>query len=208
MTKYIRWVAVLLISVWTVLAVAESDPVTMLRSVANSMLAGLKSHKATLKKDPSVVYALAERIIVPHADLTEMSKRVLPPQTWNGATAAQRAAFQREFTTTLIRTYASALASYDNETVEFFPVRGGVAGKTTVNVNSQIDREDGPPVAVSYSLVRVGGSWRLYDMTVEGVSMLESFRSQFADQLSRGDMANLLQVLKQHNESNSQGGNA
>ena len=208
MKKYLRGLIALLISLWAVMAIAESDPVAVVKSVADSMLSGLKSQKASLKKDPSVVFMLAKRIIVPHADLAEMSKRVLPPQTWNAATPAQRAAFQREFTTTLIRTYASALASYDNQTVEFFPVRGGYAGKSTVEVNSQINRPDGPPVAVRYSLVRSGGTWRLYDMTVEGVSMLESFRSQFADQLSRGDMANLLQVLKQHNENNSQGSDA
>jgi len=180
---------------------ADSDPVSMLTSVADQMIASLKQNKATLKTNPSLVYSLANRIIVPHADLAEMSKRVLPPQTWASATPAQRSQFQREFSTLLVRTYASALAEYKDQTVKFFPVRGGYQGKSTVQVNSQIERSDGPSIAVTYSLVQRGSGWRLYDMTVEGVSMLESFRSQFADKLSQGDMAALLRDLQQHNRT-------
>ena len=178
---------------------AGGGPVEMLQSVADQMIASLKSNKTSLKENPRLVYSLANRIIVPHADLDEMSKRVLPPQTWNSATLGQRQEFKREFTNLLVRTYASALAEYRDQTVRFFPVRGGYSGKSTVKVNSQIVRSDGPAISVSYSVVSTGSGWRLYDMTVEGVSMLQSFRSQFSDQLSRGDMAGLINVLKQHN---------
>lgn len=176
---------------------AGGGPVEMLQSVADQMIASLKAHKTTLKQNPSLVYSLATRIIVPHADLDYMSMRVLPPQTWNNATPAQRQEFKREFTTLLVRTYASALAEYKDQTIRFYPVRG-YQGKT-VKVDSQIIRTDGPSISVNYSLVSTGGGWRLYDMTVEGVSMLQSFRSQFSDQLAKGDMASLIRVLKQHN---------
>ncbi len=181
---------------WTT-AVAQSDPVSLLRSMADQMIAQLKAHKATLKTHPAIVYSLANSIVVPQADLDEMSQRVLPPQTWNSATPAQRAQFKKEFTTLLVRTYASALADYKDETVRFYPARGGSQGRVTVN--SQIIRSDGPSISVSYSLVLRGSSWKLYDMTVEGVSMLQSFRSQFADQLTRGNIAELISVLRGHN---------
>lgn len=178
---------------------AAQDPVNMLHSVADQMIAGLKSNKATLKNNPGVVYSLAYRVVVPHADLDMMSKRVLPPQTWNQATPGQRAEFEREFTRLLVRTYASALADYTDETVRFYPVRGGTAGRSSVNVDSEIIRAQGPSIPVSYALVFTGSQWKLYDMTVEGVSMLQSFRSQFADKLSRGNMADLIVALRQHN---------
>ncbi len=184
-------------------AQAAGGPVGMLQSVADQMIASLKQNKTSLKENPGLVYSLATRIIVPHADLDEMSKRVLPPQTWNSASASQRQVFKKEFSTLLVRTYASALAQYRDETVKFFPVRGGDAGRSTVRVNSQIIRSNGPSISVSYNVVSRGGQWKLYDMTVEGVSMLESFRSQFADQLARGDMASLIKVLKQHNGYNA-----
>lgn len=178
---------------------AGGSPVEMLQSVADQMIASLKANKTTLKQNPSLVYSLAHKIIVPHADLDEMSKRVLPAQTWNKATSSQRQEFKREFTSLLVRTYASALAEYKDQTVRFFPVRGGYQGKSSVRVDSQIVRSDGPSIRVNYSVVSSGSGWRLYDMTVEGVSMLQSFRSQFSDQLGKGDMASLIRVLKQHN---------
>ncbi len=182
---------------------ADSDPVTMLRSVANELIANLKANKATLKTNRSLVYSLADKIIVPHADIQAMSKRVLPPRIWNNATPGQRAEFQREFTSLLVRTYASALANYTDQRIVFFPVRGGYEGKSEVKVNSQIVRDDGPPIDLNYRLLSEGSQWKLYDLVVEGISMLESFRSQFADQLSQGDMANLIRVLRQHNTLHS-----
>ncbi len=180
---------------FSVAAWAASDPVNMLQSVANQMIASLKSNKATLKTNPRLVFSLANRIIVPHADIDEMSQRVLPPATWKNATPAQRARFKKEFTSLLVRTYASALAEYNDQTVNFYPVRGGYQGKTDVRVNSQIVRTDGPPISVNYQLTLVGSEWKLYDLSVEGVSMLESFRSQFASELSQGNIESLINVL-------------
>jgi len=182
---------------------AASDPVNELSSIADQLIAKLKENKTSLKDNPQLVYSLANRIIVPHADIAEMSKRVLPPQIWNNATASQHKQFQSEFTTLLVHTYASALANYQDQTVKFYPVRGGYQNKTTVQVDSAIERPDGPPISVNYRLILKGSDWRLYDLNVEGVSMLESFRSQFADQLSQGNMDDLLKQLASHN---TQGG--
>ncbi|MDR3477584.1 MAG: ABC transporter substrate-binding protein [Gammaproteobacteria bacterium] len=184
-------------------SIAASDPVNMLNSVANQLIAKLKANQTTIKTNPSLVYSFANQIVVPHADIDVMAKKVLPPQIWNGATAEQRSRFKREFTTLLVHTYASALANYTDQTVKFFPIRGGYQGRSTVQVSSEIERPDGPPVSVSYSLLMAGSQWKLYDMSVEGVSMLESFRSQFADQLSRGDMESVIKLLGSHNSSNS-----
>src|SRR3990167_4285466 len=187
------WLGIVLLGFLTVgVAQAENDPVSMLRSIADQLIASLESHKANLKTNPSLVYSLANTIVVPHADLAEMSKRVLPPQIWDQATSGQRAQFQTEFTKLLVRTYATALADYKDQTVEFYPVRGGYQGKNNVKVDSRIIPASGPPISVNYKLVLEGSEWKLYDLSVEGVSLLESFRSQFADKLSRGTLADLI----------------
>lgn len=179
---------------------AQNDPVAMLQNIANNMIAGLKANKATLKTKPTIVYNLAYHYVVPHANLAEMSKRVLPPIIWNNATTAQRAAFQKEFTITIIRTYASALTSYKDQTVKFYPVRGHDAGLQTVEVSSDIIGGDNPPIHIVYRLIRTGSDWKLFDMAVEGVSMLDSFRAQFADILSQGSLDQLLSRMRQHNQ--------
>lgn len=184
---------------WMPKAVFAQDPVAMLNGIANQMIEHLKADKATLKTDPSRVYSLAYKFVVPHADLEYMSKRVLPAQTWQKASPAERSAFKKEFATLLVRTYASALADYSDQTVQFYPVRG--ASGATVTVRSQIIRSDGPSIPVVYSLVSQGSNWKLFDMSVEGVSMLQSFRSQFADNLSHGNISDLIQVLKNHNSA-------
>ena len=184
---------------------AVNNPVKLLESVANQMIDKLKATKMSLKKNPAQVYSFAERIIVPHADLALMSQRVLPRATWNNASALEKRQFEKVFKTTLIRTYASALAQYRDQTVKFYDVHGGYAGKTRVSVDSRItSKEEGSSIHVSYDLVLSGGQWKLYDMTVEGVSMLQSFRSQFNDALSnkKNTIADLINILQKHNKNN------
>lgn len=178
---------------------ADGNPAVMLQQVADKMIDGLRSNQATLKTKPQIVYSLAYKYVVPNADLTEMSKRVLPSHIWNSATAAQRKEFQGEFTKTLIRTYATALTSYSDQKIKFYPIRGGYAGAKSIVVNSQIVSSETSPIRVSYQLVNNGGKWKLIDLSVEGVSMLESFRAQFSDILSQGSMNQLLQRMEQHN---------
>lgn len=185
----------LMIGGMQVAAARPSDPVGLVKSLADEMIANLKANKANLKRSPSLVYSLAYKIVVPYADLDEMSQRVLPPQTWNKASPSQRAQFKKEFTDLLVRTYASALADYNDQTVRFFPLRGG-AGKS-VTVSSQIVRSDGPSISVNYRLRLASSGWKLYDMSVEGVSLLQSFQEQFRQKLSQGNMDQLLMELKQ-----------
>jgi phospholipid transport system substrate-binding protein len=181
-------------------AASGGGPTALLKGVADRMIADLEQHKVTLKSNRKYVYSLAYKLVVPHVDVDEMSRRVLPPQTWDKASVSQRAAFEHEFVELLVHTYASALASYTDQTVEFYPIRGGYDGKRTVEVNSQITSASGaPPVSVRYRLINKGGAWKLYDMSVEGVSVIESFRSQFADALSQGDIVALTKRLSAHN---------
>lgn len=185
-------------------ATMQGNPVALLQYIANNMIKQLKINKATLKTKPQTVYRLAYQYVVPYADLPEMSRRVLPPAIWNSSTSAQRMQFQKEFTTLLIRTYASALTSYEDQVVQFYPVRGGYQGLNNVEVSSEITGSN-TNVHVTYRLLRIGSVWRLYDMSVEGVSLIDSFRSQFADILSQGDMNLLLKRLARHNSGMDRG---
>jgi len=177
-------------------ACPTGDPVALPKCIANNMIDGLKANRASLKTKPNVVYKLAYEYVVPYANLDEMSKRVLPPRIWNSATSYQQEEFKKLFTRTVIRTYASALSNYQDQTIQFFPLRTGQGN--SVEVRSQIISSSREPINVTYRLVRTTKGWQLYDMSVEGVSMLSSFRSQFADILSRGDMSSLLNRLSGH----------
>ncbi len=200
---YIKSVAAIMLGWLMVVTIAQasvqSDPVQLLQYIADNMVTQLKTNKATLKTKPDLVYNIANKYVVPYADLPEMSKRVLPPRVWNSATAAQRTQFQHEFTRLVIRTYASALTSYQDQEVKVYPVRGDMGNN--VEVRSEITSSSSSPIKVSYRLIKVGGDWKLYDMSVEGISLISSFRSQFADILASGNMQDLLNKLSKHNES-------
>lgn len=191
--------AILCLFMFCGVAFAAPSPLPMLQSTSDQALAALKQNEAALKNNPRVVYRIITSILVPHFDLQGMARSVVTRDAWVNATPAQRAQFTDEFKQLLIRTYSSALSSYQNEGVEFLPIRGGISG-TRTQVNSQIIRQGGPSIPVNYRLALLGQQWKIYDFSVDGVSMLESYRSQFLDILSQGgNLDSLIEKLKQHN---------
>lgn len=195
--KLIRLIFVLLLS--TNVALAASSPVPMLEKMANQVITALQQQKANLKSNPRVVYTIIDDILLPQIDVNGMSRSVLGRNIWNSLTASQKQRFNKEFTRLVVRTYAGALAEYTNEKVQFYPLRGNIAGQRRVQVNSRIIRRDGPQIRLSYRVILLGQQWKIYDMSVEGISLLQSFRTQFANELSQGSFNDLLKKLNAHN---------
>jgi len=135
--------------------------------------------------------------LLPHVDVTGMSRSVLGREAWNKASPADRQAFTQAFTQLVIRTYSTPLAEYTNETVTFLPIRGGLDGSFT-RVSSVIVRPSGQRIPLSYSLVSKNNDWKIYDLSVEGVSLLQSFRSQFGQVLQNSSMQDLIAQMRQH----------
>jgi phospholipid transport system substrate-binding protein len=165
----------------------------MLESSANQIIATLKANKSSLKSNPNIIYKAVETNFLPHVDVIGMSRSVLGRQVWQKASAAERAQFSQVFTQLVIRTYSSPLAQYKDETVQFLPVRGSLSNRF-LRINSVIVRSEGQNIPLSYSLVIKDGQWKIYDISVEGVSLLQSFRSQFAQVLQN---SNINEVIKQ-----------
>ncbi|OIZ94392.1 hypothetical protein A1D18_06025 [Candidatus Rickettsiella isopodorum] len=184
------------------MAWAISSPVDLLQSTSNQLISALQRNQATLKTKPQIVYGIVNQILLPHVDVMSMSSKALGREAWLRATPMQRQAFAQQFVTLLIRTYSSALAQYTNERVNFLPLRGDYNSESRVQVNSVIVRETGPSINLSYRLMRVNGQWMLYDFSVGGVSIIESFRSQFAQELQNNGIDGLINKLAQHNNQN------
>ena len=101
----------------------------------------------------------------------------------------------------MISTYSATLASYDGDRVQFYPERGNgnAAGQTIVTIDSVIIRRNGQRIPISYNLNKNGGQWKIYDFSIEGISLVQSYRSQFAETLTQGGMPALLKRLIAHN---------
>ncbi len=177
---------------------AIQSPVSQLQGIANRMIRSLESNKSRLSNF-NVIRRIVNRILLPHVDLNRMSASVVG-RKWRSASGAQRATFKKEFAYLVTTTYASALSSYDRDKVRFYPLRQSYQGRSTVRVKSVIVRANGQRIPVSYNVVRAGGGWKVYDFSIENVSIVRSYRSQFAGVLSNRGMRGLIARLKRHNK--------
>lgn len=177
------------------LGFALQSPVPMLEKASSSMIGALKAHRAELKLHPEIIRQAVHQYMLPCVDVEGMSRSVLGRTAWMKASAAERAQFQKEFTNLVIRTYANPLSEYSNETIKFLPFKANATARFA-RVNSVIVRPQAKNIPVSYSLVAKGDAWKVFDLSVEGVSLLQSFRNQFASVLQQSDMTHLLSVMR------------
>jgi phospholipid transport system substrate-binding protein len=176
---------------------AQSSPIPMLETSAKQILATLKQNKANLKNNSQVIYQAVERYLLPNVDVSGMSRSVLGRKAWNMATPSEKQQFSVAFTNLVIRTYATPLSEYTDESIEFKPIKGSLESRF-IRVNSVIIRSKGKNIPLSYSLVSIGGKWKIYDLSIEGVSLLQSFRSQFAEALQNSTIRDLIKQMHQH----------
>src|SRR3989338_10154662 len=162
------------------------SPSTQLQQVANRMITQLESNKSKLN-NMNVIRRIVNQVLLPHVDLDRMSASVVG-RYWQTASAAQRSVFKKEFSYLVTTTYASALTSYDGDKVNFRPIRGSYTNRQTVRASSEIVRKNGQRIPISYDVVRHGNQWKVYDFSIENVSMVQSYRAQFADVLAQGGM--------------------
>lgn len=148
----------------------------------------------------SVIRRIVNQILLPHVDLNRMSASVVG-RYWKSATAAQQSQFKKDFSYMVTTTYSSALASYDDDKVQFYPLRGDYQSQQTTRVSSVIIRKSGQRIPITYDVVRAGDTWKVYDFSIEHVSMVQSYRSQFANVLAQGGMSALLSRLQNHNRA-------
>ena len=187
-----------LLGVFLALGFAQSfaSPLSTLETAANNVIHALQKNKTNLKTNRSYVYSVVNRYIIPLVDKKGMARSVLGRNAWRKATTAQRTAFTECFINLVVRTYSTALRDYSGEKVKFFSIRGRYNGKKFIKIKSLIIKSSGKNIPIIYSLVNKSGSWRVYDMSVEGVSLLQSYKSQFAQYLASHDMNQLIAKLK------------
>jgi phospholipid transport system substrate-binding protein len=171
------------------------------KSVADDVLTIVKKDKDIQNGDQAKIFALAEEKIVPNFNFDHVCKLVLG-KNFSKATKDQQDAFEREFRSLLIRTYASALSKYRNQTIEYKPLRESADEKQVV-VKTQILQPGGQPLGVDYSVEQIGDAWKVYDITIEGVSLVTNYRGQFSNEVRQSGMDGLIQKLADKNKSNA-----
>ena len=177
---------------------AELPPDVLARQTTEKTLQAIREHRQELQRDPSMIYDLVKELVLPHFDFELMSRFVLA-QDWRTATSAQRERFVGEFRKLLVRTYGRSLAEYSGQSVEFEPMHSEArAGRVTVR--SKIKQSDGPPIALDYKLYKKrDDGWKVFDVIVDGVSLVQNYRSSFRSEIRRHGLDALIEQLSQRN---------
>jgi len=195
----LRILATLLALVLPVGALAEEAPDAMVKRVADEVVAIIKSDKDMQAGNTAKVVELAEQKVLPHFDFERMT-RLAVGRNWAQATDAQKQALIKEFRTLLVRTYSISLSQYRNQTIEVKPARVGAQDKDAV-VRTAVIQQGGPPIPIDYSMERAESGWKVYDVVIDGASLVTTYRGTFNDQVQRGGLDGLIKALQERNRS-------
>jgi phospholipid transport system substrate-binding protein len=180
-------------------AAAQEAPDVLVKRVTNEVLAIIKADKDLQGGNTRKIAELAEVKVLPHFDFTRMT-RLAVGRNWAQATDAQKAALEKEFRTLLVRTYSTSLAAYRNQTIDVKPVKMG-AGDKDVTVRTAVLQQGGPPIPIDYAMEMADGGWKVYDVTIDGASLVTTYRGSFNDQIQKGGIDALVKTLVERNKA-------
>lgn len=173
----------------------DPQPLALMKKVSDQTLSALRQNKSRLQ-DRRVIHGIVNRIVVPHFDLPGVSRSVIGRNYWYQAASGTRSQFIKAFTSYVIDMYSSALSSYSDEKITFKPMRGYSSEQTRVRIYSVVQRPGASAINLDYRLVRIGNTWKIYDFSVNNVSMVQNYRAQFADTLKKGGLTELTRQLQ------------
>lgn len=179
-----------------VVVVVDTDPGRLIDTVAQAILRELDAHRAEYRQDPAKMNALVDRVLLPHFD-TDYSGRLVLGRHWNNSSPEQRQRFVAAFYHSLLNNYGTALLDFTGERLKVLPYKGDAAA-TNATVRTQVRKNDGTLVAVNYSLHRTAKGWMAWDVIIEGISYVKSFRDDFSAEIeARGVDALIGRLEKQ-----------
>ena len=180
-----------------VLGAQEVAPNVLLQSTTLEVIAAMKQERNLHAGQPSQVASLVETKVLPLFDFPRMTQ-IAVARNWRVATPAQQVALTAEFKTLLVRTYSRALSSYRDQVIEFKSMRSAPAD-TEVTVRSVVKQSGTEPIAMNYDMVKTPAGWKVFDITVAGISLVTTYRDSFAASVRDGGVDGLIKALEDKN---------
>lgn len=179
-------------------ASAAEDAQAVVQSTTTAVVERVRAEKDALRADPAKMYGLVSEMIFPHFDFNIMSQWVLG-EHWKTSSAAQQQEFVEQFRRLLVRTYATALLEYSDQTIEYPANEASHNPKTSV-VKQAIKQPGGGVLPVVYRLHNKTGDWKVFDVAVDGVSLVKTYKSSFTQVIADGGIDTLIANLKEKNQ--------
>ncbi|MGH8639131.1 MAG: MlaC/ttg2D family ABC transporter substrate-binding protein [Burkholderiales bacterium] len=192
MKTYLRALLGLLFVASTLASAQSSSPDALVKSTVDEVLAVMRQNK-----DPKTLVAAAEQKVLPHFDFARMTQFAVG-RKWKEASPEQRKSLEEGFRTLLVNTYSQAISNgvTPADKVDVKPAQG--SGED-VTVKTIVHRGGKPSVPVDYRLAKKGDGWKVYDVVVENVSLVQTYRGSFSDEIARSGIDGLIKVLEQKN---------
>jgi phospholipid transport system substrate-binding protein len=184
----------------------DMAPDVLIKQLSSDVLDMIKTDKAIQAGDTGKIIALVDTKIMPNVNFPRMTAAAVGP-SWRQATPEQKARLQAEFKTLLVRTYSGALAQVSDQSIEIKPLRAS-ADDTDVVVRTEV-RGKSDPIQLDYRLEKtpgVGAGWKIYNLNVLGVWLVDTYRSQFAQEINAKGLDGLINTLAERNKSNAKKG--
>ena len=182
------------------MAQANESPEVLIQRVAAELIETVKSDPALRNGDTARVIALVDSRLLPHVNFTRMTASAVG-RFWRQATPEQKQKLQAEFKTLLVRTYSGALSQVKDQTLVVKPLRAN-PGDTEVIVRSELRSPGKDPVQLDYRVEKTDAGWKVYDLNVLGVWLVETYRGQFAQEINAKGLDGLIAALAQRNRGN------
>jgi phospholipid transport system substrate-binding protein len=184
------------------LASAQAQPATapdaLIKQVSTEVIESVKGDKAIQAGDVSKIIALVDSKVMPHVNFQRMTASAVG-RHWRSATPEQQKRLQDEFKILIVRTYAGALTQVKDQTVQLKPLRAG-ADDSEVVVRTEV-KGRGDPIQLDYRLEKDGSGWKIYDVNVLGVWLVEQYRSSFAQEIGTAGVDGLIAKLAERNKA-------
>lgn len=177
-------------------------PEVLAKGVTDEVIAILRADREAYTGNPVKVMELIESKVLPHFNFVRMT-RLAVGKNWRQASGQQKDALTGHFRTLLVRTYATAFTAYRDQTISYRPLRMRPEDDDVV-VRSQIVQQSGPAVAVDYNMEKTVNGWKVYDVAIEGVSLVQNYRSTFNSEVQRGGIDGLINALEAKNRQLAQ----
>ncbi len=197
MRLYISVIQLLVLLAFATPASSDQPPLELVRDASSQMLMMLKEEKTSIKENPARLDEIVAEIVLPHFDLERMGRWTLG-KYWRNANPQQREEFVKEFRALLIRSYGRALLDYADAEIVYLPFRMQ-DDETRVKVHTELSRSNENSVKITYSMHSTANGWKIYDVAIQGISLVTNYRSTFMNKVKKDGLDQLIVLLAARN---------
>lgn len=200
LNKFLALVLTLTVTGFINVAAAQEAPDVLIKRISSDVLDSAKADKDIQAGDKKKVLALVQQKILPFVDFDRMTSLAAGP-AWRDMTPEQKAQLIQEFRNLLVYTYSGVISQVKDQKITFAPFKGDAAATDGVEVRSQVVQPRGDVIRLNYRMEKVEGNWKIYDISILGAWLVETYKGTFESEIAKGGVSGLIKTLADKNKA-------